>query len=266
MATLNGTEHYVSRADGRIYYYKVGTGDPLIFLHASGGTGETWNKVIGNIAQHFTCHNIDMPGFGHSDVPPTQYSADDTMAAIVSVMDHAGIEQTNIIADHTGSLVSMNLAGTHPQRIKKMVLDGLPYWNAEVGQLIWEKFFLPSFTDTTSFDIPVVPLPLWEDAEKRGVSREEFDKTISQQKKSRRWARLMEESNTKFDCQAAGPKVKAPTLLIYGEGDNLRRGEKKANDGITGSILKVVMGSKEAAHSGDPEEFSKLALEFLLDR
>lgn len=62
------TGHYVSRKDGRVYYDKRGSGKPLIFLHAVGLSGWSWRRVIDSFAEHFTCYNIDLPGYDHSDV------------------------------------------------------------------------------------------------------------------------------------------------------------------------------------------------------
>ena len=56
------TEHYVSRPDGRVYYYKVGQGEPLVLLHNVELSSFIWEKVINTLAEHFTCYAIDMPG------------------------------------------------------------------------------------------------------------------------------------------------------------------------------------------------------------
>ena len=43
MATvLTGTEHYIYRKDGRIYLYRVGGGDPVLFIHGVRSSGWTW--------------------------------------------------------------------------------------------------------------------------------------------------------------------------------------------------------------------------------
>ena len=66
--------------------------------------------------------------------------------------------------------------------------------------------------------------------------------------------------------------MKAPTLLIYGEREVLRRGEQRAHEGIQDATLKIIQDSpKEGVATGGlhrfkPKEFSKLALDFLLER
>ena len=72
--------------------------------------------------------------------------------------------------------------------------------------------------------------------------------------RSRRWITLSTDAITQYDAESVGPKVKAPTLLIYGEGDALRRGEEQAQQGIKGSIYKMVPGVRDP-HWEEPEEF-----------
>jgi pimeloyl-ACP methyl ester carboxylesterase len=265
---MTGSDNYVSRPDGRIYYHKVGEGEPVIFMHSSGGSGWTWRHVIPIVAEHFTCLNIDLPGFDHSDIPPRQYSIEDYARAIVDVLDGAGLQKTHIIGDHTGSHIALALAANFPDRVNRMVLDGLPYWNKERGRIVWERSMVPGFTDTTSYDVPVSPLTTWEAALNRNPNqdRESWERSEAIKKKSRLWMRYTEEANTQFEGELAGPKVKAPTLLVFGEKDALRRGEARAHDGIKGSFHKVFPGVAGTAHGSKPEEFARLAVDFLSDR
>lgn len=260
-----GTDHYIYRRDGRVYVYKVGGGEPVVFLHAVGMSGWTWRKCIDQFAQHFTCYNVDMPGVDHSDIPLRQYSMDDYADAVLEVMDGLGLDRSNIVGDHTGSIVAAIIAGRHPERVKKLVLDGLPYWDKKAGDLIWEKFFLPQYTDTTSYHIPVEPLMTWEQFHEKSPNfdMEFWEKHEEIGRKSRLWLRLSQEANAKCDVEAIGPAVKSPTLLIYGDGDMVRRGEEKARNGIKGSILKVVDGSPGWAHVHQPDQFARLSIEFL---
>ena len=74
-----------------------------------------------------------------------------------------------------------------------------------------------------------------------------------------------QDANTGYDMQVAGPKVKAPTLLIYGAGDLRRFDGERAHEGIKGSSLKVFSESPGGAHDAMPEEFTNTALDFLLE-
>ena len=270
------TEHYVARREGgRVYCYQVGQGEPLVII----GGARSWSQTIDSFAQYFTCFVLDIPGFDHSDIPLSwiatgRWSIDDYAKAVVEVWDHLGIEKSSVIGDHTRALISVDIAVNHPERVKKLVLDGLPYWNKERGRVVWERYFMPSFTDTTSYDVPVAPLlPPWEEARKKDseLTWEAWKLQDELRRRDRRWERANYEAASSYDTEAAAPRVKAPTLLMYGEGEALRRGEQRALEGIKGSVLKIVPGSprKGVATSGVhvdmPEEFARLALEFLLE-
>ena len=265
MGTTTRTEHYVSRPDGRVYYYKVGQGEPLVLLHNVELSSFIWEKVIDALAERFTCYALDMPGHDHSDIPPKQYWIEDYTKAVVDVLDSAGLERTKIAASHGGCMVALDLAATHPHRVTGMVLDGLPYWNLERGQVLWEKFWQPRFTDTTSYDIPVKPIETWEEAIQASpnLDREHWGKEMEIRRRSARWISLSFEAMTKYDVEATGPRVKTPTLLLNGEGDPLRRAEQRALEAIKGSILQVVPGVRGGPHWEEPDQFATLAIDFL---
>lgn len=259
-----GTEHYVYRKDGRIWVYQVGRGDPVVLLHNFEMSSFIWDKVLGNLAQSFTCFCVDLPGHDRSDIPLRKYSVEDYSRAILDVMDACGLEKTHIIASHGGCVVAVDLAVTYPNRVKKLVFDGLPFWNKERGRLVFERFWTPSFTDKTSYDVPVFPLGHWTDSSRRepGSDRATAEKMEEISRRSRRWIRLSFEAMTEYDVEAAGPRIKAPTLLLYGERDALRRGEQRAKEAIKNSVHVVVPGSG-APHDDKPEEFIKQTVSFL---
>jgi pimeloyl-ACP methyl ester carboxylesterase len=265
MATaMTRTEHNVSREDGNVYYYKVGQGEPLVFLHNVELGHFIWEKTIDRFAEHYTCYVVDLPGHDQSDIPPRQYRVEDYTKAILDVLDSIGLQQTSFVGSHGGCVVIVDIAVNHPERVKKIVFDGVPYWNLERGKILWERFWLPKFTDHTSYDVPVYPLGYWTDLVKEDPTRDtvhdENAERISQ--KSRHWISLTFDAITKYDVEAAGPKVKAPVLLAYGEHDALRRGEQRAIDGIPNAVHKVVPGAG-SIHWDTPDEFVRMTMDFL---
>ncbi len=266
-APMKSTEHYVSRPDGQIYYFKTGHGEPLVFLHAAGLSGWSFRKVIDKFAEHFTCYNIDFPGFDHSDIPPKRYSIDENTTAILDVMESASIRETRIVGSHFGAMVAVHMAANYPERVKRLVLDGLGYWSRERGQAYFENGIKPRLTDVTSYDIPVVPFNTWEEAIKiiPGVDRERWKKSEEIKRKSRYWLSLTYEVITSYDTESTGPRVNVPTIIFYGDGDPVRFAADRAKEGIKGSIVKMVADSPGQVHINQPEEFVTQALPFLLN-
>lgn len=277
VGSANISEHYVSRQEGgRVYYCKVGDGEPLVFI--PGGGGRSFRQISTKFAQDFTCYIPDLPGREHSDIPRSWlanriWTIPDYSRAILEVLDAVGIQQCSFVGDHTGAIIALDIAANQPDRVKKLVLDSLGFWDLRRGDIVWEKFFKLQHTDTTSYDVPVEPLlPPWEDAKMNAPTLDwgEWKLADEVHRRDRRWAIAHEYANSHFDVEAIAPKVRAPTLLIYGEREILRRGEQRANDAIEGSLLEIVPDSPKegvatgGAHVYKPDDFARLALAFLL--
>jgi pimeloyl-ACP methyl ester carboxylesterase len=68
----------------------------------------------------------DMMGNGVSDPPPSTPTSIDFYAdGLIAVMDHLGLEQVDLYGHHTGAQVITELAIAHPQRVRRLVLDGV---------------------------------------------------------------------------------------------------------------------------------------------
>ena len=264
-SALLGTEHYIYRMHGKVYVHRVGGGDPIVFLHGVGDHAKGWVEITKHLEQHFACYTLDLPGHDHSDIPPVKYSMDDYADAVADVMDAIGLEKANVIGCHTGAMVALILGARYPKLVGKLVLDGLPYWNKEQGQIIWERWFSPMYTDTISYHVPVIPLDTWKEAKSKnpGLEREKWETKHTLSEKSRLWWRLSQEANSGCDIASFGPKVKVSTLLIFGDGDGVRRTENKANQEIAGSVLKVIPDCPGLVAKYKPEILAKETLDFL---
>lgn len=239
---LLGLEHHIYRRDGMIRLHRVGAGEPVLFLHSVGTSGESWDPILDKLSRQFSCYVVDLPGHDHSDIPPRKYSLDDYAESIIDVIDATGLQSVNIVGSHTGAMISAIVAASHPERVSSLVLDGLPYWNMEQGKIIWERWFSPMYSDTSSYHIPVVSIPTWEEAKTKNqhLTKDAWKRKNILSEKSRLWWRWSQEANSHYDMPSLGPKIKAPTLLLFGDADTLRRTEDLAHRDIVKSIHKVI--------------------------
>jgi pimeloyl-ACP methyl ester carboxylesterase len=272
---LNGEECYLNRPDGKIYYVKTGNGEPVVLLHSAGYSAESWANVVPALSSRFTCYVVDLPGYDHSDVPTYKYTIEDFAQAISEVMAHAGIDRASFVGDHTGAMIAVHMAVNHPRLVDKIVCDGLPYWNKERGRIVFERFMMRTYTDTTSYDTPVLPVRTWENYQTYNpeATRDGYDRYVELLNKCRLWWRYTHEATTNYDMQSTAAKVTQPLLVIYSEGDYLRRGEAKLREETQASV-QVIAGVSTSAHFDprywpelrptNPVEFNSLAMDFLL--
>lgn len=264
MATqLEKTEHYVNRKDGCVYYFKEGRGDPVVFLHPCPAGAWVFDKVLPDFADSFTCYGVDMPGFSHSDLPQHRYTLDDYTDAIVDVMEDAGLSRAHFVGSRTGAVVSMNMAAKHPERVNRLVIEGSPGWNLREGEIILEKIFKPDYDENGLPRVHSYEEAVQQNPKLNHERHERIQEAIRQRPL---WYRWCHEMHTGTDIAALMPQIKAPTLVIFKEGDPLRRREQRFLDEIKGSRLLVFPGPNGGAYEDAPEDFSRDVIAFLTGR
>ena len=262
MVTQTHKDGYIQLKDGKLFYEQAGSGFPLLLVHGSGWTGVFWRRILDPLAQHFTVYVPDMPGFDRSDRPSHPYTMQEFADAVLEFMDKMGVEKAHIIGNLTGSLVSLEIATSHAERVEKLILSSCPGWTAEEGKIIYERYFVPRDKEERERGSDMT----LEQAKQRfgRLADQEFvDLYVPRRKKDFEWSFEVHKANTFYDAPSRLHKVKAPTLLIYGENDVLRRREQVMHDGIKGSVLRVIPESSTAVYFLQPQAFLKEVLPFL---
>lgn len=113
-------------AGGVVRVHEVGVGEPIIFIHGSGGSGVYWAPLVTNLASEFRCILIDRPGWTLST--PFDYSTKE-FAAIAAdlqadLLDSLQIDTAHVIGGSIGNLFAMRFAQHQPERATSVVLLG----------------------------------------------------------------------------------------------------------------------------------------------
>ena len=114
---------------------------PLYFAHAGPGSGrvyEPWLQAFGASRFAFA---PDMLGNGDSAPPAGEdleigYYVD----CALRLADSLGIERFDFYGSHTGAQIGCQLAVEHPTRIRRLVLDGVPLFPADLKQRMLENY------------------------------------------------------------------------------------------------------------------------------
>ena len=96
----------------------------VVFVHGSGMDHTVWTLA----ARHFARHGrnvlaVDLPGHGRSggELRPSIESMSDWL---IAVMDALGIDEAAVTGHSLGSLVALDCAARHPQRVRAIALVG----------------------------------------------------------------------------------------------------------------------------------------------
>jgi pimeloyl-ACP methyl ester carboxylesterase len=197
--------------DGLRVRYQVGGGGPsVLLLHGWGGRIESFTPVYNDLARSYTVHAIDFPGFGDSSLPAVPWGSADYARLTLAVMDRLQITRAHIIAHSFGGQVTMNLAAAHPERLGKLVLvasagvrgprtlkahvkrcisrlgRGVATYGGRVGKTLRDALYQRIQS---------------QDYANAGPLRPTLVKVVNE------------------DLRAILPRIKSPTLLVWGEHD-----------------------------------------------
>lgn len=105
----------------------VSTQPSVLFIHGAANDHSVWALQSRYFAHHgWNVLAVDLPGHGKS--PSPALSSIETMADwCAEVMSGARIEQAAIVGHSMGSLIALELAARHPERVTKIALVGTAF-------------------------------------------------------------------------------------------------------------------------------------------
>jgi len=128
---------FVRIGAGQIHYRSAGAcnvANPLPLVMAHGGPGSSAGLVplIAELSSDRRIVAPDMLGNGDSDPPPSattdiRFYAD----CLIDVMDHLDVARADFYGHHTGAQVVCELAVVQPERMNRLVLDGIALFSED---------------------------------------------------------------------------------------------------------------------------------------
>ncbi len=115
----------VKASDINIYYEIQGEGEPLLLIGGLSNditdyTGKT--KIVPMLAEWYTVIAFDNRGVGRSDKPDIPYSIPMMAEDAAGLLKTLGIARASVVGISLGGRIALQLALTHPDMIKKLVL------------------------------------------------------------------------------------------------------------------------------------------------
>ena len=191
----------------KMYYEIYGEGTPIVLLHGAFMTINTnFGELIPKLSKTRKVIAVELQGHGHTadiDRPFSQETLADDVAALLQYLK---INNADIFGYSLGGEVALQLTIRHPELVRKQIIVSSTYktdgWSKET------RAILPTLTPAMFEGSPM---------------KVEYDKVAHDPK---HWSAFVEKMKqfitTPFDFGADKMKaIKAPTLLIAGDGDGV---------------------------------------------
>lgn len=244
---------------GKISYLTGGQGKNLLLLHSLAVSAESWTPVYEPLTSRFRVYAIDLPGHGDSDRPTKHFLIEDYARSVLSFMDQLKIERAIVCGTSVGALIAVEASVSDPGRVEKMILTGCPVRDP------WERLDRLVF-QSLSLDPQGSPRPvsLADLGGSFANPTEELLNWFNQQRaKAGVGVKNMMIAIALYDAFPKFPRVKCPTLIIYGNKDPLAVKEKELLQRIKGSKSTILQDAGHVTQMDQPQAFLKEVNQFL---
>jgi pimeloyl-ACP methyl ester carboxylesterase len=233
----------------QIHSLEFGTGDePIVLLHGLAGSARWWHRNVPALADRYRVLLPELVGFGRSRamgrLPPVSATAD----LLDAWMGAMRLDRVHLVGHSMGGQISIHLASRHPDRLHRLVLvdaAGIPR----------------PLTPRNALRFAMEVGPLWRWGDPRFLPTVVRDALTAGPRSvvAAVWHILSD------DVRPLLKKITAPTLVVWGERDNLLPLAHAAEirDHIPHARLAVLGGAGHNPMVDRPADFNRLLLRFL---
>jgi len=121
---------FVDTPEGQIHYAEAGRGEPVLLLHQTPRSWDEYRDVLPLLGTKYRAIAMDNIGFGDSYRPMAKGSIEIYAEGVIRFLDAMQIERMFLVGHHTGGVIALEVAATHPRRVRRLVLSATPYVDA----------------------------------------------------------------------------------------------------------------------------------------
>ncbi len=99
-----------------------GTTQPIVFVHGLSGSWPNWLEQLPAFAPEHRVITLDLPGFGHSPMPPHPISIARYAKLLDRLLGELGVDAAAVVGNSMGGFIAAELAISAPQRVERLVL------------------------------------------------------------------------------------------------------------------------------------------------
>ncbi|KAF0202648.1 MAG: Alpha/beta hydrolase fold containing [Bacteroidetes bacterium] len=210
-----------------IAFVDEGEGDVIIFIHGLGSYLPAWRKNIDSLKSDYRCIAIDLPGYGKSSKQPHSGKMTYYASVVKEFADKLGLKEVTLAGHSMGGQISMIAGLNYPDLVKNIILiapagfekftEGQKQWFRNVMTLEGVKNTMAEDIQT-NLAVNFYNMP--DDAEFMIIDRivmrsaDDFEHYCYA---------VVQSVNGMVNEPVIDllPKISQPTLIIFGENDNL---------------------------------------------
>ena len=111
----------VEIAGNRLRYIKTGKGPALVLLHTLRTQLDLFEKIVPELAKHFTVYALDYPGHGYSDIPKARYDAAFFTDAVEGFLAKLDLRDVTLAGVSIGGSISLIVAARRNPRVARVI-------------------------------------------------------------------------------------------------------------------------------------------------
>ncbi len=232
-----------------VRYYGGGEGRPLLLLHGAGATARLWHRQSGPLSGRFRVIAPDLPGFGGSARGPEIKSVRDYARFLSQFIGSLNIDRVSVLGSSMGGWTALWLSADYPALVERLALV------SPAG--VYRPGSVPMTVDEVMREIEKYYVPVSGGALSDAAS-DELSNAVDT-------IRSMDMAGGFIpDIETELPKIKAPTLIIWGSEDRVIPPSYAEifTRAIPGARLKIMEGAGHLPYVERPEEFNGIVMEF----
>lgn len=106
----------------KIFYNIKGDGNPVILLHGWGANSDSLYPIYNYLKNNYYVINLDLPGFGRSDIPLNSLNGEDYKNIILKFINYLNLKNYTIIGHSFGGRIGIRIAKENPTELKSLIL------------------------------------------------------------------------------------------------------------------------------------------------
>jgi abhydrolase domain-containing protein 6 len=207
-------------------YLEGGKGETVFLIHGFQSNKDIWIRLARQLTKQYHVIAIDLPAHGDSNILMEQsYTIPEQAKRVIAIMDALQLTHPVHVMGHSmGGAIAFHVAVMAPGHVKSLALmSAAGVFSAQPSELFLlnQKGQNPlivrneqEYKDLLAFtmtDPPYLPSPLIGFLSREAIAREAIASKIY----------LQLQAQYSMDIEVALPKIKVPTLVIWGDKDRV---------------------------------------------